>query len=106
MPEIVLTEEQAKQLIGGFMPVVVRDPSGRVVGHLEPTPSVEMVAELKRRASEPGPRYTGDQMRARLRELQAEWDRIGGFDIAYALEYLARLNAADPGHSRDLKQGT
>src|SRR6266542_4413316 len=106
MPEIVLTEEQAKQLAVGFVPVVVKDPSGRVVGRLEPTLSAEMAAELKRRAAGPGPRYTGDQMRARLQALQAEWDRVGGFDLAYALEYLERLNAADPGHSRDSRQGT
>jgi uncharacterized protein YmfQ (DUF2313 family) len=101
MPEITLTEEQAKQLAGGFVPVVVKDPSGRVVGRLEPTLSPEMIAELKRRASGPGPFYTGDQMRARLHALEAEWQRVGGFDIGYALELLDRLNQKDPGRTRD-----
>lgn len=96
MPEIVLTEEQAKHLRGGFVPVVVKDPSGRVVGRLEPTLSPEMVAELKRRATN-GVFYSGDQMRARFRALEAEWQRVGGFDVSYALSLLERLNAADPG---------
>jgi hypothetical protein len=38
-------------------------------------------------------------MRARLRALEAEWQRAGGFDVTYALSFLERLNAADPGQS-------
>ena len=105
MPEIVLTEEQAKQLVGGFSPVLVKDPSGRVVGRLEPTLSAEMVAELKRRAAGPGPFYTGDQMRARLQALETEWQRVGGFDVGYALEFLKRLNQQDPGRTQDRRPG-
>lgn len=101
MPEIVLTEEQTKQLAGGFLPVVVKDAAGRVLGRLEPTLSAEMVAELKRRAAGPGPFYTGDQMRARLQALEAEWQRVGGFDVGYALEFVKRLNQQDPGHTPD-----
>jgi hypothetical protein len=48
MPEIVLTDEQAKLLAGGFVPVVVKDPTGRVVGRLAPSLTPEMAAELKR----------------------------------------------------------
>ena len=99
MPEIVLSEEQAKQLAGGFLPVIVKDATGRVVGRLEPTLSAEMVAELKRRAAGPGPFYTSDQMRARLQALEVEWQRIGGFDIGYGLEFLKQLNQQDPGHA-------
>jgi hypothetical protein len=98
MPEIVLTEEQAKQLAGGFVPVVVKDPNGRVVGRLAPSLTPEMAAELKRRAAD-GVFFTGEQMRARLRALEAEWQRVGGFDVTYALSFLERLNAADPGQS-------
>jgi hypothetical protein len=96
MPEIVLTEEQAKQLAGGFVPIVVKDPTGRVVGRLEPTLSREMAAELKRRATD-GVFFTGEQMRARLRALEAEWQRVGGFDVTYAMSFLERLNTEDPG---------
>jgi hypothetical protein len=64
----------------------------------------EMIAELKRRAASPGPWYTSAQVQARLRALQEEWDRTGGFDEAYLREFLARLNAADPGHMRQKNQ--
>jgi hypothetical protein len=103
MPEIVLTDEQTKQLAGGFIPVLVKDSSGRVVGRLEPTLSPEMIAELKRRAAT-GPFYSSDQVRARLQALENEWQRVGGFDSAYALAFLERLNARDPGKIQKPKQ--
>ena len=81
-------------------PVVVRDPDGKEWGRLEPRPTGEEIAELKRRAASPGPWYTGAQVQGRLQALQEEWDRSGGFDEAYALEFLKRLNDADPGHMR------
>jgi hypothetical protein len=100
MSELVLTAEQAKIVTQAFGPVAVRDPSGNLVGELEPTLTPEMIAELKRRAASPGPWYTGAQIQARLLALQEEWDRRGGFDQAYMKDYLATLNAADPGHMR------
>jgi hypothetical protein len=78
MPELILNEEQAKVLSQSYGPVVVRDANGKVLGHLERRLTPEMIAELKRRAAAPGPRYTGDQVRARLQALQEEWDRTGG----------------------------
>jgi len=98
MSALVLTDEQAKQmqLAGGFTPVVVQDSSGRVIGRMSPMLSPEMAAELKRRATE-GVFFTGDQMRSRLRALEAERQRVGGFDMSYAMAFLERLNAADPG---------
>jgi hypothetical protein len=62
-----------------------------------PEISPEMIQELKRRAATPGPRYTGAQVQARLRALQEEWDRTGGFDLAHMQDVLKRLNDADPG---------
>jgi hypothetical protein len=100
MPEVVLTEEQARIVEQAYGPVAVRDPKGNVLGHVEAKLSPEMIAELKRRAASPGPFYTGDQVQARLRALQEEWDRVGGFDEAYMRDFLDRLNAADPGHMR------
>jgi hypothetical protein len=100
MPELVLTEEQAKVVAQALGPVTVRDAHGRELGYIEPKLSPEMIAELKRRAASPGPFYTGAQIQARLQALQEEWDRTGGFDEAYMREFLARLNAADPGHMR------
>jgi hypothetical protein len=98
MPEIVLTEEQARQVPGSGIPlsVVVKDATGRVVGHLEPVPSPEWIAEMKRRTAAPGPRYSSAAVLAMLDALQAERDRIGPFDAEYALAFAARLQADDP----------
>jgi hypothetical protein len=104
MPELILTEEQAKIVAQAFGPVTVRDPKGTILGHVEPKLTPEMIAELKRRARSPGPWYTGEQVQARLRALQEEWDRTGGFDEAYMWKLLARLDAEDPGHMRPTGQ--
>lgn len=100
MPELVLTEEQAKIVTQTLDPVTVRDSSGNVIGHFEAKLTPEMIAELKRRAASPGPFYTGQQVQDRLQALQQEWDRTGGFSEAYMLEFLARLDKANPGHMR------
>jgi uncharacterized protein YmfQ (DUF2313 family) len=102
MPEVILTQEQAQIVVRALGPVTVRDTSGQILGHIEPELTAESIAELKRRAASPGPRYTGAQVQARLRALQEEWDRTGGFDETYMLEFLARLNDADPGHMRPM----
>jgi uncharacterized protein YmfQ (DUF2313 family) len=100
MAELILTEEQAKVIAQAWGPVTVRDGRGNVLGRIEPALTPEKIAELKRRAASPGPWYTGQQVQARLRALQEEWDRTGGFDETYMREFLARLNEADPGHMR------
>jgi hypothetical protein len=100
MADLILTEEQAKIVAASFGPVAVREPGGQVLGHIEPKLTPQQIAELKRRAASPGPWYRSDQVQARLRALQEEWDRTGGFDEAYVREYLKRLNEADPGHMR------
>jgi uncharacterized protein YmfQ (DUF2313 family) len=100
MPEVILTEEQAKIVAQALGPVKVRDVEGNDLGHIEPKFTPEMIAELKRRAASPGPFYTGAQVQARLQALQEEWDRTGGFDEAYMQDFLARLDAKDPGHMR------
>ena len=94
MSLIVLTEEQAQLVAQARAAIPVHDHQGKVVGYLEPTElTPQELAELKRRAKSPGPRYTGGQVQARLRALQEEWDRKGGFDPAYMQEFLDRLNA-------------
>ncbi len=100
MQDIILTDEQVKIVTEALGPVVVRDAKGNVVGHIEPKLTPEMIAELKRRARAPGPRYTGQQVQARLKALEAEWDRTGGFDEAYMHEFLKSLEAADPPHMK------
>jgi hypothetical protein len=96
MPEIVLTEEQAKQLAGTVARVEVKDASGRVVGHLDPIPTPEFIAEMKRRAASPGPKYTAAQIEARLEALNSERARIGPFDKAYLRDFLNKLEQSDP----------
>jgi uncharacterized protein YmfQ (DUF2313 family) len=100
MADLVLTEEQAKIVAQAHGPLTVRDVRGNLLGRLEPELTAEMIAELKRRARSPGPRYTGAQVQARLQALQEEWDRTGGFDKAYMHEFLKRLDETDPGHMR------
>ena len=66
----------------------------------------EEIAEAKRHAASPGPWYTSEQVEARLRALQEEWDRTGGFDEAHMREFLRNLDEADPGHYRVKAQDT
>ena len=103
MPELILNDEQANLVHQAVGTLLVRDTKGRVVGRIEPELTPEMIAELKRRAASPGPRYTGEQVQARLLALQEEWDRTGGFDDKRLKEFLSELNAADPGHERRRK---
>lgn len=96
MSEIVLTEEQTKQLAGRVARVEVKNTSGQVIGYLETIPSPEFIAEMKRRAASPGPRYTGAAVLAMLDALQAERDRIGPFSMEYLEEFVNRLEQAAP----------
>ena len=96
MPEIVLTEEQARVVAGRPIPVVVKDPSGRVVGQFDPVPDPEWIAEMKRRAAAPGPRYSSASVLAMLDAPQAERDRIGPFSAEYAHEFARKLEESDP----------
>jgi hypothetical protein len=104
MHEITLTDEQARLVTFAFGPVRVRNSEGELIGHIEPKFTPEAIAELKRRARSPGPFFTGEQVQARLRALEEEWDRTGGFDENYMDEFLARVDAADPGHLRSTEQ--
>jgi hypothetical protein len=100
MSEIILTDEQARILAESDGFVVIRDGSGQTLGHIEIPLSPEKIAELKRTASSPGPFFTGQQVQARLKALEAEWERTGGFGLEYMDEFLARLDKEDPGHMR------
>jgi uncharacterized protein YmfQ (DUF2313 family) len=96
----MLTDEQARVLAQATGPVPVRDANGTELGHIEPKLTPEMIRELKRRGASPGPFFTGEQVQTRLLALEKEWERTGGFDEAYMQEFLARLDANDPGHMR------
>src|SRR5262249_50155525 len=101
MVQVILTEEQARLMRDAMgEPVQLSEPTGKVLVRIAAEMNQEFIAELKRRAASPGPWSTGEQVKARLRALQEEWDRTGGFDEAYMREFLQRLDAADPGHMR------
>ena len=83
-------------MCGSPVTVVVKDAAGRVVGHLEPTPSPEWFAEMKRRAAAPGPRYSSASVLAMMDARQAERDRLGPFDVEYMQTFIERLERDDP----------
>ncbi len=100
MVQVILTAEQLQRVQQHGEAVQLCDPQGNVLCIVDPSLTREHVAELKRRAASPGPRYTGQQVQGRLQALQEEWNRTGGFDENHMREFLGRLNAADPGHTR------
>lgn len=101
MVQIKLSDEQARLIASALEPVQLCDSKGNVLRTVEPLITREEIAEMKRLAASPGPWYTAAQVQARLRALQEEWDRTGGFDKAYMREYLEKLREADPGHMRE-----
>lgn len=101
MVQVFLTEEQVRLLRHSLTEAVqLCDAQGKVVRTLEPAITEEEIAEAKRRAASKGPWFTSAQVQARLRALQEEWDRTGGFDEAYMREFLRKLDDSDPGHMR------
>src|SRR5437899_6019375 len=96
MPEIVLTEEQARVLAEATGKVVVRTPGGEAVGEIDPVEAAIIRRwEQRRAAGGGGPAGPAARVEAHLRELQAEWDRTGGLDRAYAVDFLRRLRQRD-----------
>jgi hypothetical protein len=64
----------------------------------EPGLTPKEIAELKSRARRPGPFFFGEQVTDRLRALEKEWKRTGGFDMEYMRAFLAQLDEDDPPH--------
>ena len=96
MPEIVLTEEQARVLAGADTGVVVRGPDGAAMGMLDPR-DARALARARQRAANPSPYYyTSASVTASLDALQAERDRIGPFSAEYAHEFVRKLEESDP----------
>jgi hypothetical protein len=95
MPEIILTEEQARILAMSNTTVFVRDPSGASVGALDPREAA-IIAEAKRRLARPGPRYSAENVSAMMDALEAERKRIGRFGVEYMEEFVERTRAANP----------
>jgi hypothetical protein len=96
MDRIVLTKEQSAILARTSAPVQLQDETGTTVGYGQPvqlTPEdVEAVRRWRGRTAG-GRTYTGEQVQAHLQALQAEWDRLDGFDEAYMRSFLEKLRA-------------
>ena len=80
MIKITISAEDAGKLESSLFDFQVCDPAGRVLATVKRDLTPEFVAELKRRAALPGPRYSGEQMREMLATLQSVWDRDGPFE--------------------------
>jgi hypothetical protein len=93
--KLFLTDEQMKLLVQAMRPVQVCDPQGVVLGMVDPELSPAFLAELKRRAAAPGPRYTSEQVRNHLRALEDAWDREGPFDKTRMQEILEKARGQD-----------
>jgi hypothetical protein len=98
MPHIMLTDEQALVVASTSERVRVYDAGGNLLGVIVPASVEDDIAETERLFPSSRMLYTHDQVQARLRALEQEWDRTGGFDKGYMRQFLAALNAADPGH--------
>jgi hypothetical protein len=66
----------------------------------EPAWTPEEIAELQTFARSPGPFFFGEQVQDRLRALEKEWERTGGFDKEYLRAFLSRLDEEEPPHYR------
>lgn len=76
MTEIIATTDQAQIISQSAFPIVLRDSAGKVLGKVVPWPdehfTAEEIAEIKRRAGTPGPRYTTAEVLEYLRTLAPE----------------------------------
>jgi hypothetical protein len=96
MKEIILTDEQARQIAESKEPVELRDAAGTVLVKIDPFDATALAAHRKRKLSgteEPG--VPGEKIQEYLRLLQAEWDKNGPFDLAKADEIFARMNVRE-----------
>ncbi len=96
MPQIILTEEQARVLEGTSESVEVRDPHGRILAFLRPLDPdlVETILECKRRLASSEPRISSEQVQAHLRKLE-EIRQREGMDREKMLDLLRRLRAGE-----------
>jgi hypothetical protein len=93
MSQIVLSDDQVRTIEQANGPVMVTDGRGNAYTTVRLELHAEQIAEMKRQAAEPGPRYSGEDIQAMFRALEAEWQRTGGFDEDYAVEFVKRLDA-------------
>jgi hypothetical protein len=96
MPHIVLTEEQARVVLGAADGVEVRDVQGRTVAHLTPLSAgdIEAIERYKRSRGQQQAGVPGEQVQAHFRRLH-EIREHEGMDTPRALELLRRMRAAE-----------
>jgi hypothetical protein len=94
MSEIVLTEEQARVVMQAAERVNVRDPHGDVIAVIDPL-DVAALRTYREHRQNPRKSIPAAKVREHMRALEAEWERTGGFDAAYAREFMARLRERD-----------
>ena len=97
MPQIVLTEEQARTLAEAQGPVEVLDPQGRPVASLRrfDAHDVEAIERYKRNRAKPRePGIPSEQVQAHFRRLE-EIRQKEGMDLPKALELLQRMRAGE-----------
>jgi hypothetical protein len=70
MPELILTEEQARVVAEALAPVRVRDGRGNVLGTIAPIWTEEDIADARRRLASAEPRYSTAQVLEYLRSLE------------------------------------
>ena len=96
MPELILTEEQTRQLAAARGPVVVRDATGVEVGRLDAL-DAEMIRRHKERMGQPRqPGLSSAVVRGYMQELLAEQERRGGvMTPEEGVEFVRRLRERD-----------
>jgi hypothetical protein len=72
MPEIVLTDEQAKVVHSSLKPIVVKDSQGIVLAVIPPIWTEEDIAAAKHALATSTTWYTTEQVMAHLRSLEKE----------------------------------
>jgi hypothetical protein len=96
VPQIVLTEEQARIVREANSTVEVQDDQGRTVAHLTPLSAqdIEAIERFKRRGQPREPGIPSQQVQAHFRRLE-EIRQAEGMDLAKALELLRRMRAGE-----------
>ena len=94
MPEIILNEEQTRVIAESKEPVEIRDAAGTILIKVDPF-DARALANHRRRGTQTAPGIPGRKVLEHLQALQAEWERVGGFDSEFMKEFMSRLRAED-----------
>lgn len=95
MTQIILNPDQVKLYHEAKEPVQICDPQGKVLGTLPPDYSAAFISELKRRAREPGRRYSSEQVTQYLKTLGDVRAREGTLTAERARGVLKELYGED-----------